>query len=86
MIDGTVTEADVEAAAIRGAIEILLQPEYGTDWVTEEVFRAFPEEEITDERVDRADNLIMAKLREFAVQLFAELPEANKAGLEHLAE
>lgn len=33
---------DVQTAAVRGAIESLIQPEYGTHWIVSDVLRDIP--------------------------------------------
>lgn len=76
----------VRAAAVRGAIEILINPEFSTDWILNDVLRDVPDEEVTEAVAEQVDDLIMARFKEFAITLLAELPVENRKGLEHLSE
>lgn len=84
MATGEALTGDVKDAAVRGAIEILISPEYGTDWILNEVLRDIPDEEVSEEVAEQVDDYIMARFKEFAATLVAELPVEKRAGLEHL--
>lgn len=77
---------EVRDAALRGAIEILLNPEYGTDWIRNEVLRDMADEDATEEVAEQVDTLIMERFKAFAVSLVAELPVEKRVGLEYLSE
>lgn len=82
----TPVNPEVKDAALIGAIAILLQPEYGDEWIINDVLRDAPKELITDENVEQIDTLIMQRFREFAKSLASELPAEKLKGLEFLAE
>lgn len=49
VVDG-VLSVDVSATAIQGVTEILINPEYSTDWVIDEILRGVSDEEATEKR------------------------------------
>ena len=69
-----------------GVVNILLQPEYGRDWIAKEVLGALPEDAITDELIDQVDDLITEKLKSLAAEIVATLPPevVERNGLESL--
>lgn len=75
---------EIRDAAVRGAIEILINPEFGTDWILNEVLRDIPDEEVNEEVAQQVDDLIMSRFKEFASTLLAELPVEKRQGLEFL--
>lgn len=75
---------EIRDAAVRGAIEILMNPEFGTDWILNEVLREIPDEEVNEEVAQQVDDLIMSRFKEFAATLLAELPVEKRQGLEFL--
>lgn len=75
---------DVRDAAVRGAIEILINPEFGNDWILNEVLRDIPDEEVNEEVAQQVDDFIMSRFKEFASTLLAELPVEKRQGLEFL--
>jgi len=88
MATTAVTE-EIKAAAICGAIEILINPEYGNDWILNEVLRDIPDERLGDpeETAQKVDDIITDRFREFAALLVAELPaEQRKRYSEYLSK
>lgn len=77
---------EVRDAAVRGAIEILVNPEFGTDWILNEVLRDIPDEDVNEEVAEQVDNFIMSRFKEFASTLLAELPAEKRKGLEFLTQ
>lgn len=81
-----IVAAGLRDVALRGVIEILLQPEYGDRWIIEDVLRELPADEITDDLVEQVDGLIMAELRSLAKALVPKLSVDKREGLEYLSE
>jgi hypothetical protein len=75
---------DIKDAAVRGAIEILINPEFGTDWILNEVLSDIPDEDLGDQEAtaEQVEELIMDRFKTFAAELAAELPAAKRVGLE----
>jgi hypothetical protein len=67
-------------------LNILIQPEYGKDWIVDEVLRDVPKDEITDELVEQVDDLITARLRALAASVVVELPAEKRAEFNLLSE
>jgi hypothetical protein len=80
--------AGVRDAALVGVINILLQPEYGNDWIVNDVLRNVPKDAITDDLIEQVDDLITRKLNALALSVASELPVgvAEQNGLGHLIE
>lgn len=76
----------IRDAALIGVLNILIQPEYGNDWIISDVLRDMPKSEITDELVEQVDDLITVRLRALAASLLPELPAEKRAGFEFLSE
>lgn len=75
---------EIRDAAVCGAIEILINPEFGTDWILNEVLRDIPDDEVNEEVAQHVDDFIMSRFKEFASTLLAELPVEKRKGLEFL--
>lgn len=66
-------------AALMGMINVLLSPEYGTEWLLKEVLPStFAEEEVNDELAEEVDVLISSRFRELAQELAAELDSPHR--------
>lgn len=77
---------EVRDAAVRGAIEILVNPEFGTDWILNEVLRDIPDEDVNEEVAEQVDDFIMSRFKEFAATLLSELPAEKRQGLEFITQ
>lgn len=86
MAQREVMNDEVRAAAVRGAIEILINPEYGTDWIMNDVLSDIPDEEVTEDVAEKVDEFIMSRFKAFAATLVSELPADKRQGLEYLSE
>lgn len=67
---------EIKNAAICGAIEILINPEYGNDWILSDVLRDVSDETVGDqeEAVQIVDEIITDRFRAFVELLVVELP------------
>lgn len=80
---------EIKAAAICGAIEILINPEFGTDWILNEVLSDVPDERLGDpeETAEKVEDIINARFKAFALSLLEELPtEQRKRYSEYLSK
>ena len=75
---------DIRDAALRGIIEILVQPEYSTSWVKDLLLVVGIEGTVTDEMADEVEELMDARLKEIASTLVTELDPSRRKGLEFL--
>lgn len=76
-----ITEAEiVRVTAIRGMIEIMINPEVGSEWLKELMAHAFGDGvDITDEMGEQADDLMVRRFYAFAAELANELPEEQRS-------
>lgn len=78
---------DVRDAAVSGIINILVQPEYGTDYLNEVIRSVVGKDaEITEDMVTAVDDLMMARMREIAATLVSELEESRQGHWDFLSE
>lgn len=81
-----VVRPDIQDAAVRGIIEILLQPEYSTSWVKDLLSFVKVDGEVTDEMAEQVEALMDARLKEMASALVTELDPSHREGLEYLVK
>lgn len=81
-----VVRPDIQDAAVRGIIEILLQPEYSTSWVKDLLSFVKVDGEVTDEMAEQVEALMDARLKEMASALVTELDPSRREGLEYLVK
>lgn len=70
-----ISSIDANNAALIGAIEIMISPEYGMDWVKELASLVMGDENTTEEATNAIDDLITEKLMPLARILFDQLDE-----------
>lgn len=78
---------DIRDAAVSGIINILVQPEYGTDYL-KEVIRSVvgKDADITEDMVTAVDDLIAAKMNQIAASLVSELDESRQGQWDFLSK
>lgn len=82
----TAVNPEIKNAAICGAIEILINPEYGHDWILNDVLRDVSDETVGDqeETAQVVDDIITDRLRAFAALLVSELPVDQREHYSHI--
>jgi hypothetical protein len=71
--------SEIRDAAVSGVINILIQPEYGNDYLKEIIRSVVSKDvDITDDMIEAVDELMMARMQELAVTLVPELEESRQ--------
>lgn len=71
---------EIKDAAVSGIINILVQPEYGDDYLNEIVRSVVGKDsDITEAMVTAVDDLMVSRMREIAATLVSELTESRQA-------
>lgn len=70
---------EIKDAAVSGIINILVQPEYGDDYLKEIVRSVVGKDaDITEAMITAVDDLMVTRMREIAATLVSELAESRQ--------